>query len=136
MRKKTRGAIRYEIADDIQMRFEEIVRTLGLDYIDLGNVVCLRSYGSAARRVVARCHGMSKVLQVAMRVKAFYVLEFISERFDQMAPEARDETIIHELMHIPGNFGGGFRHHDHVTADNVRTMLRKYQDARRQAEGR
>ncbi len=136
MKKMKSGPIRYEIAADIQMRFEEIVRTLGLSYIDLGNVVCLRSFGSSARRVVARCHGMSKVLQVAMRVKAFYVLEFISERFDQMAPEAQDETIIHELMHIPGNFGGGFRHHDHVTSENVRKLLSEYQIARKRAEGR
>jgi len=135
MKKRKSGSIRYEIAADIQMRFEEIVQTLGLDHIDLGNVVCLRSFGSSARRVVARCHGMSKVLQIAMRVKAFYVLEFIAERFDQMAPEAQDETIIHELMHIPNNFGGGFRHHDHVTSGNVRMLLKKFQDARNAAEG-
>ncbi|MBN1939196.1 MAG: metallopeptidase [Candidatus Aminicenantes bacterium] len=136
MKKRRTGSIRYEIAADIQMRFEEIVRTLGLNYIDLGNVVCLRSFGSAARRVVARCHGMSKVLQVAMRIKAFYVLEFIAERFDGLTPEVQDETIIHELMHIPGNFGGGFRHHDHVTGDNVKQLHKKYREARRLAEGR
>jgi len=54
--------IRYEIANDIQIRFADIVRTLGFHHIDLEKVVCLRSHGSSARRVVARCHGMSKVL--------------------------------------------------------------------------
>ena len=123
--------IRYEIADDIQIRFADIVRTLGLHHIDLEKVVCLRSHGSSARRVVARCHGMSKVLQIAMGIKAFYVLEFIAERFDGFSDNEQMEMIIHEMMHIPKNFGGGFRHHDHVTAKNVKGMLEKYRGARR-----
>jgi predicted metallopeptidase len=129
--KKRTGSIRYEIADDIQSRFADIVRTLGLRYIDLEKVVCIRSRGSSARRVIARCHGMSKVLQIALRIKAFYVLEFISERFDALSARGQDETIIHELMHIPKNFGGGFRFHDHVTAGNVRKMLEDYREAKR-----
>ena len=129
---KTRSKnIRYEIADDIQIRFADIVRTLGLHHIDVEKVVCLRSHGSSARRVVARCHGMSKVLQIAMGIKAFYVLEFIAERFDRFSDNEQIETIIHEMMHIPKNFGGGFRHHDHVTAKNVKGMLEKYRGARR-----
>jgi predicted metallopeptidase len=119
-------AIRYEIAEDIQARFADIVRTLGLRHIDLDKVVCLRSHGSSARRVIARCHGMSKVLQTAMRIKAFYVLEFLSERFDRLSEMDQVRTIIHELMHIPKNFGGGFRHHDHVTSRNVQAMLDAY----------
>ena len=126
MRKKRSRNIKYEVADDIQATFEDIVRTLNLSYIDLDKVVCVRSFGSSARRVIARCHGMSKVLQIAMRIKAFYVLEFISERFDFLGNKEQEETIIHEMMHIPKNFGGGFRHHDHVTPKNVKWMLEKY----------
>jgi len=132
MPKRKSSSIRYEIADDIQARFVDIVRTLDLRHIDLDKVVCLRSLGSSARRVIARCHGMSKVLQIAMRIKAFYVLEFISERFDGLSERDQDETIIHELMHIPKNFGGGFRFHDHVTARNVKAMLEEYRTAKRQ----
>jgi predicted metallopeptidase len=131
MPKRKSGNIRYEIADDIQARFADIVRTLDLRHIDLDKVVCLRSFGSSARRVIARCHGMSKVLQIAMGIKAFYVLEFISERFDGLSDRDQEETIIHELMHIPKNFGGGFRFHDHVTVKNVKGMLEKYQAAKR-----
>jgi predicted metallopeptidase len=128
-----RGArtIRYEIAEDIQTRFADIVRTLGLHHIDLDKVVCVRSRGSSARRIIARCHGMSKVLQVALRIKAFYVLEFISERFDRLSEMDQTRTIIHELMHIPKNFGGGFRFHDHVTARNVQAMLDTYLRAKK-----
>lgn len=131
MTKRKSRHIRYEIAGDIQVRFADIIRTLGLDYIDLDKVVCLRSVGSSARRVIARCHGMSKVLQIAMGIKAFYVLEFVSERFDALGESDQEETIIHELMHIPKNFGGGFRYHDHVTATNVKLMLQEYRAAKR-----
>jgi len=126
MPKKKRKTIRYEIADDIQERFADIVRTLTLNHIDLDKVVCVRSYGSSTKRVIARCHGMSKVLQIAMRIKAFYVLEFLSERFDKLDDKEQEKTIIHELMHIPKNFGGGFRHHNHVSEENIKSIQEQY----------
>jgi predicted metallopeptidase len=131
MPKKKRKNIQYKIADDIQERFVDIVRTLNLAHIDLNKVVCVRSYGSSTRRIVARCHGMSKVLQIAMGIKAFYVLEFLSERFDKLDDNEQEETIIHELMHIPKNFGGGFRHHDHVSEKNVKSMQERYRKAKK-----
>jgi predicted metallopeptidase len=131
MPKKKRKKIKYELAPDIQVRFEDIVRTLALDHIDLDKVVCVRSYGSSAKRIVARCHGMSKVLQIAMGIKAFYVLEFLSERFDKLDDIGQEKTIIHELMHIPKNFGGGFRHHDHVSTANVKRMQDRYQSTKK-----
>jgi predicted metallopeptidase len=130
MPRKKRKKISYEIADDIQAHLVDIVRTLNLDYIDRDKVVCVRSHGSSARRVIARCHGMSKVLQIAMRMKAFYVLEFISERFNKLDEVEKEETIIHELMHIPKNFGGGFRHHGLVSEKNVKRMHEQYRKAK------
>jgi predicted metallopeptidase len=130
MAKRKSRTIKYEIAADIQARCTDIVRTLHLHHIDLDKVVCVRSRGSSARRVIARCHGMSKVFQVAMGIKAFYVLEFLSERFDKLGDLDKEETIIHELMHIPMNFGGGFRHHDRVTQKNVKAMHERYRRAK------
>jgi len=130
MPRKKKGKISYEIANDIQVCLRDIVSTLNLAYIDLDKVVCVRSYGSSARRVIARCHGMSKVLQIAMRMKAFYVLEFISERFDKLENKEQEETIIHELMHIPQNFGGGFRHHGLVSDKKVKRMHEQYRQAK------
>ncbi|UCE40264.1 MAG: metallopeptidase [Candidatus Aminicenantes bacterium] len=131
MSKRKKRTIRYEVADDIQTRFTDIVRTLNLRHIDLEKVVCVRSFGSSTKRIIARCHGMSKVLQIAMKIEAFYALEFISERFDKLSDKEQEETIIHELMHIPKNFGGGFRHHGHVSAENVKLMHERYQNAKK-----
>ena len=65
-------------------------------------------------------------MQKAMGVEAFYAMEFLSERFDKMSSVDQIKVIIHELMHIPNTFGGGFRHHDHVTDGNVNKMYEKY----------
>jgi predicted metallopeptidase len=35
------------------------------------------------------------------------------------------------MMHIPKNFGGGFRYHDHVSVMNVKGMVDKYRGAKR-----
>ena len=130
MPRKKSGNISYELAPDIQILFSHIVETLDLGHVDLERVVCLRSNGSSARRVIARCHGMSKVLQIALKVKAHYALEFISERFDKLGNEGKEEVIIHELLHIPENFGGGFRHHDFVTDKKIKLMRMQYRLAK------
>lgn len=113
--------MKYEIAFDLQKRMCEMVRRLNFLHIDCNRVVCVRSFGTKTKRTIARCHALPKVMQMAMEVKAFYVLEFL-ERFDKLSAEEKDMTIIHELMHIPKTFGGGFRHHDYVCGKNIKKL--------------
>ena len=65
-------------------------------------------------------------MQVAVGIKAFYALEFLSERFDKLDKEEQVKVIIHELMHIPKTFGGGFKHHNWVTEKNVNLIYKTY----------
>jgi predicted metallopeptidase len=58
-------------------------------------------------------------MQKALDVEPLYALEFITERFDRLNSEDKIKVIIHELMHIPFTFGGGFKHHDVVNTKNV-----------------
>jgi len=118
--------IKYNPAPDVEKRMKEIIPKVGMNHINPVNVSCIRSKGSGARRVIARCHGMAKVLQIGMRRGPHYVIEVLSEQFDKLSFEEQTRIIIHELMHIPKNFGGGFRHHDYVTRRNVEKMYRKY----------
>jgi predicted metallopeptidase len=64
-------------------------------------------------------------MQLAMEVKACYAIEFL-ERFESLTKADQDMTIIHELMHIPKTFGGGFRHHDFVCHKNVEKLYKTY----------
>ena len=64
-------------------------------------------------------------MQKAMNMPAYYAIEFL-ERFEKMPRDEQDKVIIHELMHIPKTFGGGFRQHDFVCDQNVSLMHEKY----------
>jgi predicted metallopeptidase len=125
--------MRYIDAPDLKMRMNDIVNTLGIDHIDLARVECLRSSGSSSRRTIARCHALGKLLQKAMKTKAFYAIEFL-ERFEKLSKEDQDKVIIHELMHIPKTFGGGFRQHDFVCEENVNILHKRYVSLKRNSE--
>mgnify|MGYP005866974495 CR=1 FL=1 len=117
--------MKYEKAEDLKKRAMEIVGKMKWNHIDLDNVGFLRSFGSSSRGTIARCHAMGKAMQLALDRKGFYLLEFISERFDKMSKEDQTRVIIHELMHIPKTFGGGFIHHNKV---NDRTVEKIYDE--------
>ncbi len=116
--------MRYEEAPDLQGRLIEIVRKLDFSHIDLSRVKCFRGFGSSTHGVVARCHTIGKLMQKAIGVKAVYAIEFL-ERFEKLERKEQDKVIIHELMHIPKSFGGGFRHHDFVCERNVNMLYKK-----------
>lgn len=116
--------MRYELARDIEEKAKEIIRKLDFNHIQAENIACIRSFGSKSR-AIARCHALGKVMQKALRRKAFYTLEFL-EKFDKMNEEDKIKTIIHELMHIPKAFGGGFKHHDYVTERNIDKLYNQF----------
>ena len=117
--------MKYEHAPDLQMRMKEIVELLELEHIDIERVKCFRSMGSSTRRTLARCHTIGKLMQKTIGVKAHYAIEFL-ERFERLPKKEQDKVIIHELMHIPKTFGGGFRQHDYVCEENVELMYEKF----------
>ena len=118
--------IRYEMAPDIESKLKRISRKLKMDYIDQDRVKGVRSYGSTGKGVIARCHALPKVMQLALGIDAHYVVEILTENYGRLSKEEQIKILIHELMHIPETFGGGFRmHRDHVTRRNVEKLYRK-----------
>jgi predicted metallopeptidase len=119
--------IRYELAEDIGTEIRDILHRLQMTHVSESRVFCVRSIGSKSKRVIARCHGLSRIMQLALSQKPQYVIEVISERFDKLSKEERIKVLIHELMHIPHSFGGGFRvHKPHVTQKKVERMYKKF----------
>jgi len=125
--------MKYEEAEDLQKIAGEISRLL-FPHVQMERVKCFRSYGSSSRGTIARCHALGKLMQKTIGVKAYYALEFISERFDKLSNEDKLKTIIHELMHIPHTFGGGFKHHNWVTEKNVNLMYKTYISKKQEVE--
>jgi len=105
--------MKYEFAPDLQILAEEISFLL-FPHIQMERVKCLRSHGTSSRGTIARCHALGKLMQKAI------------ERFDNLDPQEQIKVIIHELMHIPKSFGGGFKHHDVVTDRNVTICYKEY----------
>lgn len=117
--------MRYEYSSDLQEKAQEISKVL-FPHVKLERIKCYRSYGTSSRGTIARCHALGKLMQKALDVDAFYCLEFISERFDRLSFSDQTKVIIHELMHIPFTFGGGFKHHDVVNTKNVNRAYEIY----------
>jgi predicted metallopeptidase len=103
--------IKYFPASEIKKQVDAIASDLEFFHIVPQFVFCVRSKGSKARRTIARIHGIGKIWQEVLNIPPSYTIEVISEIYDKMSEEEKEKTLIHELLHIPGGFSGGFRPH-------------------------
>jgi predicted metallopeptidase len=125
--------IEYYPAPDIKERVEHIIDLLRFDYVRSESVYCVRSRGSKGVRTIARIHGLSRIWQEAMETEPKYIIEIIAEKFDRLSIEDQERTLIHEVLHIPHGFKGGFRHHkNYVSAEIVETWYKRYQRKKRE----
>lgn len=116
--------IKYDSASDIEQRLSQIIDALNLQHVDKSRLKCFRSTGSSSR-AVARCYALGKLWQKALNAPAHYAIEVISEKFDVLPEEEKTKVLIHELLHIPQTFGGGFRQHDFACRKNVEILYRR-----------
>ena len=117
--------MRYEYDSELQAIAEDMCHFL-FPHVQIHNIMCFRSYGTSTKTTIARCHALGRIMQKALGRPAFYALEFLSEQFDKISKEEQLKTIMHEIMHIPKAFGGGFKHHDFVTNKNVEKFYKEY----------
>ena len=103
--------IKYCEAPEIKQQVDQIAEELELFHIVPQFVYCVRSRGSKAKRTIARIHGLGRLWQDVLNVPPSYTIEVISEIYDKMSSVEKEKTLIHELLHIPGGFSGGFRPH-------------------------
>ena len=127
--------IEYSEAPDVKKLANEITDCLNLFHVVPQFVFCFRSKGSTSRRTIARIHGLGKIWQEALNLPTSYVIEVISERYDRLAQADKEKTIIHELLHIPHGFAGGFRPHkgyiDLKTVEDLYKALHKQRAMKR-----
>ena len=123
--------IKYFDCPEIKAQVDQIANDLDFFHVVPQFVYCVRSEGSKARRTIARIHGLGKIWQGVLNLPPSYTIEVISEIFDKMSGEEKEKTLIHELLHIPGGFSGGFRpHKSYVNRKTVELHYRKLQDVR------
>jgi predicted metallopeptidase len=118
--------IKYFEAPEIKEQVDQLAMECEFYHVKPQLVFCVRSKGSKAKRTIARIHGLGKIWQGVLKQPPTYTIEVISEIFDKISPEDRERVLIHELMHIPGGFSGGFRpHKGYVERKNVDTVYKK-----------
>ena len=123
--------IKYFPAPEIKKQVDEITFSLDFFHIVPQFVFCVRSKGSKAKRIIARIHGLSKLWQEVLNIPTAYAIEIISENFDSMSEKDKEKTLIHELLHIPGGFSGGFRpHKGYVERKTVDLLYERLQQVR------
>jgi len=127
--------IEYYPATDIKSRVDDIIETLQFDHCRPRDIYCIRSRGSQSRRTIARIHGLGRIWQLAMNIEATYIIEVISEQFDRLSQDGQEKVLVHELLHIPHGFQGGFRHHkNYVTSENVDVWFKRLKDKRKEMD--
>jgi len=117
----------YEDAFDVKQKILEIIKKLNMDHLKPEFIGCIRSK-NAKTKAIARCYALAKPFQVAFRLSPRYVIEVISEKFDKLDEKQKIKVLMHELLHIPKSFGGGFRHHDYVNSKTIEKFYKKYFD--------
>ena len=102
--------MRFEPAPDVKAIAEEILPCLNLPHVNSHRLIYMRSRGSKAR-AYARIWSMPRIWQEALEIKAYYVIEVLSEHFDKLDEEKKKKILIHELLHIPKTFSGALVPH-------------------------
>jgi predicted metallopeptidase len=124
--------IKYEEAPEVKRLADEIAQSLDFFHVVPQFVFCVRSTGSESKRTIARIHGLGKIWQEVLNLPSAYVIEVISERYDKLSETEKEKTIIHELLHIPKGFTGGFRpHRGYVDRRTVELLHKKLQEQRK-----
>ena len=119
--------LQYHEAPDVKMLADEIIDRLELSYVVPESVHCYRSKGSKSKRIIARIHGFGRIWQLALELPPAYVIEVLSEQYDRLSQEDKEKTVIHELLHIPRGFRGGFRpHKGYISKKKVDKLHREY----------
>ena len=120
--------IKYTEARDVKKLVDEIASSLDFFHVVPQFVFCVRSNKSKSKRTIARIHGLGKIWQEVLNLPPSYIIEVISERFDRLSEEDQEKTLIHELLHIPHGFSGGFRpHKGYVDKKTVEHLYRELQ---------
>lgn len=100
----------WQKAPDISCQVKQIVKKLGLDYINCQRVICFRSFGSSSS-ARARIWSFPRIWQQALVQPPHYIIEVLSQHFDKLSTDDKRRVLIHELLHIPKNFSGSLVPH-------------------------
>jgi len=110
MHRKKYLKVVWEEAPDVGCSIRDILTKLGSNNIIFDNLFFYRSFNSSSN-AYARIWGLPRLWQKALKINPSYIIEVISEKFDNVSKSKKDEILIHEISHIPKNFSGSLLPH-------------------------
>ncbi len=123
----------FKKAPDIKERVNAILQRIKFPNIDRERIICFRSHGSTSR-ARARIWSFPRIWQLALNLKAYYVIEVLAEKFDKLNEDDKTRVIIHELLHIPKTFSGALLPHRgrgfRIDYQRVETLFKEYKKTR------
>ncbi len=70
---------------------------------------------------------MGRIWFDALGMQPHYIIEVISEEYDSLDQVEKEKVVIHELMHIPARFSGGFvPHKGKINRRSVEKMHKQF----------
>lgn len=119
-------------APDIQKKIKMILQKLEFSHLDFKRIICFKSFGSKSK-AYARIWSLPTIWQKALKVKAHYCLEVLSEKFYKLSEEEQTKVLIHELLHIPKTFSGALLPHRgrgrvKIDKKTVNKLYKKYKN--------
>ena len=130
MAKTKTQKLEWEKAQEVKKEIMQIIKILGLDYIDPKRIFCYRTYGSKSRSY-ARIWTFPKIFQSALNLEPSYVIEVLSKYYDNLDEDRKKQVLIHELLHIPKNFSGALLPHrgrNRKLENEVIKLFREYKN--------
>lgn len=122
--------VKHEYSPSLQALVEDVSKRM-FPHIKTERVRCYRLYDFEKKNVLARCHGLSETMQIALGVEPFYVLEFLGKKFNELSTEEKVKVVIHELLYISLNFDGTFRENGSLTSKELDGAYKDYLNCRK-----
>lgn len=133
MRRSTKK-IDWQKAPDIKRQILHLVRQTEIDWLKSTSIFCVRSH-YAHTRAYARIWGLGRIWQEVLDLKPSYIIEVISEHFDNLSQTEKDRVLLHEINHIPRNFSGALVPHTRrgkrSFRDRLKVLYEDYHSSRR-----
>lgn len=98
-------------AEDVKILAEKINKKFKLS-LNLDKVAFIRSKGSKSK-AIARTLMLPPQWRFILTPSVIYIVEVLSEKYDNLGCEEKAYVILHELTHIPTKMKGGLRNHNH-----------------------
>ena len=100
--------VKYFRALNVKKSVEEIVEALELLML-CPSLFIVQEVGVLSQgELLPATMGWVRFSKGALSLPPYHVIEVISKKFDNLSDAEKEKTLIHELLHIPSGFSGGF----------------------------